>query len=564
MNVRFTSVAAPKRSEVEPMGATLAERQFAGWSVGRLLATKTACHPERTFLAFENQRFSYQEMFDRARCFAGGFERIGVRKDDTVCLMLPNSPEWIFAWFGLALLGSVNVGVNTEYRGEGLVHLLNISRARVLLLDEAFVEPLAEVADELSFLETVVYRASAQPLPPALQRFEVAPFEQLELAAPAEPALQVSYTDPLMLIFTSGTTGPAKAVSVSHNFALDFATEFVRNLGYREDDVLYTCFPLFHAGAALETVMGALTLGATVGLDRKFSASRFWDGVRRTGGTVFTCLGSVMTILWKQPPRADDAENPVRQVVSAPRPAFVAQFEERFGLRAVDCYGATEFGHPAFDPIDGEHRDGYVGRLVGHHDVMIADENDNPVPPNELGQILVRPRGPAEMMTEYFGNGEATVAAWRNLWYHTGDLGRLSEDGWLAFHGRMGDRLRIRGHNVSAQEIEGVIEQHEAVLECAVIGVPSDLTEDELKCLVIVRPNRELTAADLAQWCEGRLARYMLPRYVEFVPDLPRGPTHKVKKALLRRQWKTEATVDVSEYTRVKAANQPTNTKEFD
>lgn len=456
--------------------------------------------------------------------------------------------------YGLAYIGGVEVGINSEYRGTSLATLINLVRSRVLVLDERFAGVVAEVVDELEFVETIVFRGSSS-VPASLERFHVRTLEALGSAVPVERDETVQPGDPWKYIFTSGTTGPAKAVVVSHNFALDFSTEWVRNLRYTTDDVLYTCFPLFHAGAALETVLAGVVLGARVGLGERFSASQFWDDIRRTGATVFTALGAVMTYLWKQPERPDDRDHAVRQILVAPRAAFTKEFEERFGVHAVDCYGTTEVGHPVFDPIDSEHRNGYVGQVVGHHSVMIADDEDRPLPPGERGQILVRPNGPLEMMSGYFGNAAATVEAWRNLWYHTGDLGSMSSDGWLSFHGRLGDRLRVRGHQVSAQEIEPALEKHPDVLECAVIPVPGAVGgDDDIKAVLVARCGSGLTADDVFAFAQRHLARYMVPRYYEFVDDLEKNPSQKVKKNVLRERWNTSNTVDLGERLHSRAA----------
>lgn len=521
------------------------ERCYTRRTVGEVLDSVVQERSTAPFLVFQEQQYSYLEFADCVRRFAGGFRKIGVEKGAAVCLLIPNCPEWIFMSYGLAYIGGVEVGINSEYRGTSLATLINLVRSRVLVLDERFADLVAEIVDELEFVETVVFRGSS-PVPQALKRFSVLTLDTLGSAAPVERDGSIQPGDPWKYIFTSGTTGPAKAVVVSHNFALDFSTEWVRNLRYTQDDVLYTCFPLFHAGAALETVLAGVVLGARVGLGERFSASGFWDDIRRTGATVFTALGAVLTFLWKQPERPDDRDHAVRQILVAPRAAFTEEFEERFGVRAVDCYGTTEVGHPVFDPIDGEHRDGYVGRLVGHHTVMIADDEDRPVPPGQRGQILVRPNGPLEMMSGYFANAPATVQAWSNLWYHTGDLGSLSSDGWLAFHGRLGDRLRVRGHQVSAQEIEPVLEKHPAVLECAVVAAPGAVGgEDDIKAVLVARPGSALTAEAVFEFAQQHLARYMVPRYYEFVDALEKNPSQKVKKSILRDRWNTANTVDL-------------------
>lgn len=462
--------------------------------------------------------------------------------------------------------------MNTAFRGPGLTHVLNLTGARVLVLDPAFVEAVVEVADALEHVVTVLLRgddADVARASAALPRWQVRPLRPIgprsgpagddapdprprtDAMSPVEQLLRVDrlppVTDPRdlsLLLFTSGTTGRSKACMLSHRYAVRQAELMVANLDLRHDDVLYCPFPLFHLDAGVLTVMPALVLGTTAAIGERFSASGVWDELRAFGGTVFDFMEATLALLHKQPPHPDDADNPARLAWGVPMPENAEEFEHRFGLRLTELYGLTDGGVPAYTPLDAPRRPGSCGRPIPEYDLRLVDEHDEEVAVGEIGEIVLRPKEPSLIMDGYFGMPEESLAAFRNLWFHTRDLAIADADGWLTFVGRRADVIRRRGENISAFEVEEVVAAHPDVLEAAAFGVPSELTEADVMVAVVPRPGTQLDPERLIAWCAQRMARHMLPRYVDVVPELPKTPTEKVEKHRLAGRGVTASTWD--------------------
>jgi carnitine-CoA ligase len=371
------------------------------------------------------------------------------------------------------------------------------------------------------------------------------PYKALRTAAQqAAPAPTIHFADPCLLLYTSGTTGRSKAAMISHRFVLAHAAGVIEGLGLRGDDVLYCPYPLFHLDAAVMTVAPALLLRGVAAIGERFSVSRCWDEMRALQATVFDFMGATLTLLWKQPPGPRDREHRVRLGWGVPLPDWAPQFEQRFGCRLVELYGSTEVGAILYTPLDAPRRAGSCGKAVPFVEVKLLDEQGFEAPIGQPGELVVRPNEPSVIMAGYYGMPEATLAAFKDLWFHTGDLLRRDADGYFFFVGRRKDIVRRRGENISAAEVEIAIEAHPQVLQCAVFGVPSDLTEEEVMACVVLRPGATLGASALAQHCAARLARFMVPRYIRFVTELPRTPTDKVEKFRLQQSGITADTWD--------------------
>jgi crotonobetaine/carnitine-CoA ligase len=347
-----------------------------------------------------------------------------------------------------------------------------------------------------------------------------------------------------VLLYTSGTTGPSKGVVLPHTANLTSARHTVWLCRYTADDRLYTVFPLFHINAKYTSTLAAMAAGASLVMDTRFSASGFWDIVRREGITAFNYQGALLTMLMKQPPRPDDADNSVRVAFGAPAPVEIwRDFERRFGLRLVEVYGMTETATSLANTLD-DTRVGSCGKPVDHFEVEVHDERGYRCPPGVAGEIVVRPRWPDVMIREYYGMPEATLAAFRNLWFHTGDRARVDDDGYVYFVDRMKDAIRRRGENISSFEVERVVNTHHAVLESAAFGVPSELAEEEVMIVVVHRPGADVEAEALLDFCAERMAHFAVPRYVRFLDALPKTPSQRIQKYKLREEGVTADTWD--------------------
>ena len=483
--------------------------------------------PDKPFLRMATGEWTYGQMASAAASLATGLRGVGVRHRSNVSVFLPNCMEFVVTWFAIARLGAVMAPVNSSLRGRSLVDALALVQSEVVVVHESLWAQFAEIRSELASLREVIVVGNAVPGTHAWSDLRAC-------AADGSPPQTVHFSELCLLLYTSGSTGKSKAVRIPHRYVLRQAQGVVDGLGLRPDDVLYCPYPLFHLDAAVMTVAPALLLRAVAAIGARFSVSRYWEEMRQFQATVFDFMGATLTMLWKQPPEPHDRQHRARLGWGVPLPAWAPEFEARFGCRLVELYGSTEVGAILYTPQDQPRRPGSCGKVHGPWSVMLADEDGFEVPVGAPGELLVRPEEPSVLMDGYWGLAEQSLDVLRNQWFHTGDILRRDEDGWFYFVGRQKDIVRRRGENISAAEVEQVIETHEDVLECAVIGVPSVLTEEDVMAWIALRPGATLAPAELAAWCTGRMATFMVPRYIRVVEHLPKTPTDKPEKAVLR------------------------------
>ncbi len=514
-------------------------------SLGAELQRASREAPERPFIRMRQGHWNYRALDEESDLLAAGLRRLGVERGDHVSLLLPNCIEFIALWFALAKLGAVAAPVNTAFRGSGLADAINLVRSRLVVVHAELASQLAEVSPQLEQVARVIMIGEdfepgvtiARPMLPYAQLREVPPTD----IAPQPP---VRASELCLLLYTSGTTGRSKAAMIPHRFVIEHARLTIRGLGLNADDVLYCPYPLFHLDATVMTVVPALLLRAVAAIGERFSASRYWDEVRALQATVFDFMGATLTMLWKQPASGRDRDHRARLGWGVPVPEWAPQFEARFGCRLVELYGLTEAGAMIFTPLDEPRRPGSCGKPIGPFAISLQDDDGFEVPVGTAGELCIRPLEPSLIMVGYYGMPEASLAAFRHLWFHTGDLMKRDADGFLYFVGRRKDMVRRRGENIAAAEVEQLIESHPDVLECAVFGVPSEMTEEDVMAAVVLRPGAQLTAAQLAEFCERRMARFMVPRYLRFMAALPRTPTDKVEKFRLQQDGITADTWD--------------------
>lgn len=515
--------------------------------LGAILEEQAHRRGDKVYLFFEDQKVTYAQLKERVDRIANGLRRIGVDKGDRVCCMLPNLPETIYCWLALAKLGATDVPVHTAQRGESLKHVVNTSGARLIVTHPDLFEQLSFVEQELPNVERVVVVSEGES-PPCPLHFATIPFQEVASAPPEAPQIDVVPSDVLTIMFTSGTTGPSKGAVLPHHYCYVSSFNRIRCWRITEKDVMYTCLPLSHTNARFSTVATSLQAGASMALGRRFSASRFWDEVRRYGATEVGMVGPIARILYDRPRQPDDADNPVRFThgVGSLSPEQQEEFEDRFALTVGHGMAMTEISPYAAGPLDNRYkRLRTSGKpLVDCYDVRIVDDNDNPVPTGSVGEIIIRPLYPYSMVMEYYQMPEATLKAFRNLWFHTGDLGRIDEDGYIYYVDRKKDAVRRRGEMLSSYEVESTINLHPAVDEAAVVGVPAEIGEEEVMTFIRLKIGATCSPPELLDFCRERLAYFMLPRYVEFVSDFPRTRTGKIEKAELRKRGVSAQTWD--------------------
>jgi len=516
-----------------------------------ILSRRAETHGDRPFFRmigpdFRGQSFvSYGEMELRTRRLANSFAGLGVGFGDRVLILMRNSLEFVETWLALHRLGAVAVTVNTAYRGVFLEHVAENSAARLIVTTSDFVPVILASEPAYRHLKTIV--CAGAPPPASDSRLQLVDYAQLYGGAENGIDTAVSGSDISTIIYTSGTTGPSKGVLIPHAQMYLNAALTVEQTGLGAHDRFYSCLPLFHTNALIIQLLSAISLGAPISVAEGFSASTWLDDVRESRATITNLLGVMTEFLVRQPETPHDADNDLEVVCAVPiSPAFGEKFEKRFGTQLVELYGSTEANCPIYMPRSEKRRDNACGKVVEDwFDCMIADpETGAALPPGQVGELLVRPKVPYGFMAGYNAMPDATVKAWRNLWFHTGDAMRRDADGWYYFVDRINDCLRRRGENISSFEIEQVVMGHEAVAEVAVIGVPSpfEANEQEVKICVVLEPGRTESASDIYEYCAPLVPRYAVPRFVEIYQQLPKTPTNKVQKAELRKHGIREQT----------------------
>jgi carnitine-CoA ligase len=500
-------------------------------TVPEILQLRAEATPDAVFVRFEGQQVTFGEALARAEDAAAALSAIGVRRGDTIALMLGNSLAFLDLWFGAALIGAVLVPVNTHLRGEGLRYIVEHCDAAVAVLDAELVEPFeAAVPAGVGPAQLYVHGGEAGGRWSSLA-------ELLAGGHPPATRAVVKPGDLASVLYTSGTTGLPKGVMSSQNAyaaaAFEYAQRYVR---MRSDDVLYTCLPLFHINAQSISAMPSLLSGRPWVMDTRFSGSRFFEQMRAHGATVFNYIGAMLTILLKQPERPDDAQNPIRLATGSSAPAELwREFERRFGVLLVEIYGLTESAGVALASPPDDVRVGKCGIPVSWAEVQIQRADGSEASPAEPGEFVIRSTQPNTMFQGYYKNPEATAASTDERgWFHSGDRGARADDGYFRFIDRLKDSIRRRGENISSYEVERVVNSHPAVAESAALGVPSELGEEEVMIVVVARDGHELDPAELVAFCAERIAAFMLPRYVALRAELPKTPTQKVQKFALR------------------------------
>jgi carnitine-CoA ligase len=354
-----------------------------------------------------------------------------------------------------------------------------------------------------------------------------------------------------MIMYTSGTTGPSKGIMYSHGMALEFADFGKWLFGFDRDDVMFNCLPLFHGNALLLTMLGALRTGGKAVFAESFSASTYWETVRDCGATILSLLGSMFSILWNRPASEGDRAHKARIALTVPVPKeHFVDFETRFGLALTSLYGLTDIGMPVGVPYPQRAEPGKAGIVHPDWACQIVDEFDQEVPAGTVGEMIFRPLKPNIMQLGYWREPAETLRAWRNLWFHTGDLLRRDEDGTFTFIDRSKDAIRKSGENISSFEVELVLADHPAVAEVAVYAVPSSLGEDDVMATVVLEPGADCDPADLVEYADRYLPYFAVPRYVQVVDALPKTATAKVKKDVLRATGVHEGVFDAGPRTR--------------
>jgi carnitine-CoA ligase len=494
---------------------------------------------DRVLMSIAGTPVTFAQMRDRSCAAANVLTDKGVSRGDTVALFTATCPEWVYFWLGAARIGAVAAAVNVANKDEFLVHALRLSRAKVVITDAERYPRLREVIDRVETVKSVVEVGNS--LTDALARASTTSPAAADATAPEEVAA---------LFFTSGTTGPSKAVATTWHYLFTAAAGVAAAWELRAGDVVWSAMPLFHLSAA-PSVLAPMLLGATTVLSAAFRPSEVWDDIRACGATGFAGAGAMVSMLWNQTPDPRDSQLPLRFISAAPIAADAYRsIEQRYGARIVTMYGMTEAFPIAFKTVSEDGVPGTSGQVNPAFDVRIVDDNGQALAAGAVGEITCRPRSVDVMSMGYIDAAAVDphlVVVPHEQWFRTGDLGSLDEDGNLTYVDRVKDSLRRRGENVSSVEVESTVMRHPSVFEAAAVAVPSDLGEDDILVVVTLRPGAEFDHADLLDFCSTRMPYFCVPRYLEVLDEIPKNVIGRVRKDLLRKRglgadaWDREA-----------------------
>ena len=498
-----------------------------------LLEQRVKESPDKDFLFSEadGRRFSYAE-------FAGAIDRAarmlaasGIGKGDAVSLLMPNSAEYIIAYFACWQLGAVAGPVNSLLKADEIAYLISDSEAKALLVHSDFLPTIESIRKSLPSLQNVIrfndeWAATSDFAPDA--------------GAPDPNLSNINLDSEAIIIYTSGTTGKPKGCLLTHGNLIANARQISEWLAFTKEDRLLTIMPLFHMNAVSVTTMSALYAGGSTVVSPKFSASRFWQIVSDYKVTSFGSVATMLSMLLSTYPNGVPQGLKTDQLRfamcgSAPVPAEILKgFEETFNCLVIEGYGLSESTcRSTFNPPDQRRRPGSCGMPIGN-EMRVVDDDDNEVADGELGEIVLRGEN---ILKGYYKNEEATATAFRNGWFHTGDVGYRDADGFFYIVDRKSDMIIRGGENIYPREIDEVLYQHPAVAAAATIGVPDPLYGEEVEAFVVLKEGREVAEEDLISFCRERLADFKCPKSIHFVEEIPKGPTGKLLKRELTKEF---------------------------
>jgi crotonobetaine/carnitine-CoA ligase len=527
------------------------------WVLAEILKARASETPDREYLKFaDNPWVSYGEVNARANRVANSLIARGVEPGESVSVMLPNCEEFLPVWYGILKAGAVMSSINTAYKGDFLSWTINLVEAKKLVISDLYLDRLDLIKGELPMLEhVIVMKTGAQEGPDPSLPWE--PLDALAEGSDGEPdGVEYSWTDDARIMFTSGTTGRSKGV-IKQNAADYFSARGLlevvsatagKSVESLSEDTFFSCLPLFHSNAQVLSGYPALVAGGRVAYVERFSSSKFWQQVIDAEATIFNSIGAVSYFIWNIPASELDRAHKVHTCFAAPAPKDIYnEFQERFGVKFIEGYGLTETGMATYMDPTKPAVPGSMGVANPGYEVSIVEPGtDRPLAPETPGEIVVDMKIPNIVMRAYYGMPEKTADDFRNLKLHTGDLGRMDEDGYFYFMDRVKDYIRRRGENVSSMEVERQASDHPGVKEVAAIGVKAGegaSSEDEIM-IVCIADGDAPDPVEYTHWLAERMPYFMVPRYIRFVETLPKTPTERVQKVKLREEGITDDTFD--------------------
>jgi crotonobetaine/carnitine-CoA ligase len=528
------------RANLKSMARSQYIAEDMSWA--ELIEEKAKKYNDDIYMLFEDKTFTYKQMDENANRVANYLKSSGAGRGKGLAIFMGNCPQYLDFFIGSQKIGMYSIPINTSLRGDSLLYILNHSDAEFMVIDEEFLEIYGKISDKLEKVKTIIVHqtnpADKKPLPKGM-----VPMTDAYKQSPERPAPEREKDDVCFILYTSGTTGLPKGVMYRYRNTTVKLLSIPSYSLFRKSDILYTCLPLFHGNALWTTCTVAMHKGCKVALAKKFSASRYWDDIRKYNVTQFNTIGAIIPILMKQPPKETDIQNNVRFTMSAACPADEwPKFEKRFGIKIYEAYGAVDGGGKTILNI-GNGPVGSIGKPSPGVVFRLVDKDGNDVPEGTPGELIFESKGKKKAV-EYFKNDKATNDKLRNGWIYTGDLIKRDNKGYLYFVGRNAEFLRIKGENVSAFEVEQIIQKHPSIVEAAVYAVPSELAEDEMMACISLVDGHTLKEADLVKVLGEDLARFAIPRYIKIVKEFPKTETQRIIKNELKKLGIVPGTYD--------------------
>ena len=525
------------------------------WTLPKVLKDQADSIPDKDFLQFSYEKaLTFSQVNKQANKIADSLKKLGINKTDKVSVYMPNSLEICLAWFGILKNGSVMVPINTAYVMDFLQYIIESSDSKIIIIAEEYLERLANIQDRIPKIEKVIVWTRDKK-----DDFESSGYNKTEAVSwnkflsdgsEVEPSVEVTHLDHARLMYTSGTTGKSKGVVRPCAADYSSAQNYSSIMDLTNDDTVFTCLPLFHSNAMVMGVYPAMISGCKVVVEEKYSASKFWKWMKDFEITKFNLVGVMSYFMWNAPVVPEEKEHKVKLVLGSPAPHdIIEEFMERFNILFTEGYGLTEVGQCTFTRPNEPFRVGSCGKESPGYEIKIVNpETDEELPRNTPGELVLRPRIPNICLHYYYKMPEKTVSDFRNLWFHTGDLCRMDEDGYIFFMDRVKDYIRRRGENISSFEVENLISTHSNIEESAAIAVKLDEqgrhSEDELMIVIVLKEGLTLMPEELIEYLKPIMPKFMIPRFVRFRDSLPKTPTNRVQKVKLREEGITKDTWD--------------------
>jgi len=515
----------------------------------RVLEQKAKENQFRTFVIFEDQKISYREVNERANRIAHGILKLNLGRKPKIAVMLPNIPEFLDCWFGIAKIGGVIIPINIHLKGDMLQFILDDSDSEHIIIDYSYLKAFEAIKERVEKIKTViVYNA------PTTNTFDYLSYEEIKASNKENPSVKVRDFQPMEIMYTSGTTGRPKGVLYRQYFTLAglLVGNELRDGGLKEDDILYCPLPFFHSFAQFLAIMPTMFVNGTVVIADQFHATDFWERAAKYNSTAFCYVGGMLPLLLKQPERTTDTTHSIKVAFGGGCPKSIwNEFEKRFNVHIFEGWSLSEgIGFTLNKAGTEGGKEGSIGKSIegfmlkivndDGNELSPAKDHHNPQPEN-IGEILAKSSLPISL--EYYKRKDIIKKKTDpSGWIKTGDLGYKDRDGYVYFAGRKKDMIRRRGENISAKEVERVANQHVAVLQSAAFAVPSDITGDEeVKIVVVLKEGEEISALELIDFMKERAAYFMLPRYIEFkTPEEFANfvtATHRIQKHKLKNEF---------------------------